>query len=89
MSFVNEIIRTTILLFYDKFLRYVTKFAAMTSGQRSKSAVHPELRYGYVPCPLYDTGKWFPFGFPSFSFSVFSFSCFACAFTGRTHVIDR
>ncbi|KAL2728562.1 hypothetical protein V1478_006194 [Vespula squamosa] len=36
---------------------YVTKFAAMTSGQRNKSVVHPEQRYGYMPCPLYDTGE--------------------------------
>lgn len=53
----STIIRTTFLLFYDKFLQYVTKFATMTSGQRSKSVVHPEQRYSYMPCPLYDTGK--------------------------------
>lgn len=52
------IIRTTFLLFYDKFLQYVTKFATMTSGQRNKSVVHPEQRYAYMPCPLYDTGEW-------------------------------
>lgn len=51
------IIRTTFLLFYDKFLQYVTKFATMTSGQRNKSVVYPEQRYGYMPCPMYDTGK--------------------------------
>ncbi|XP_006562231.1 uncharacterized protein LOC552195 isoform X3 [Apis mellifera] len=28
----------------------------MTSGQRNKSVVHPEQRYAYMPCPLYDTG---------------------------------
>ncbi|KOX78833.1 hypothetical protein WN51_08592 [Melipona quadrifasciata] len=49
------IFRTTFLLFYDKFLQYVTKFATMTSGQRNKSVVHPEQRYAYMPCPLYDT----------------------------------
>ncbi|CAD1474440.1 unnamed protein product [Heterotrigona itama] len=38
------IFRTTFLLFYDKFLQYVTKFATMTSGQRNKSVVHPEQR---------------------------------------------
>jgi len=67
----STIIRTTLLLFYDKLLQYVTKFATMTSGQRNKSVVHPEQRYAYVPCPLHDTGE-LSLVLSTFRFLIFS-----------------
>nr|KAF7421847.1 hypothetical protein H0235_009683 [Vespula pensylvanica] len=39
----------------------------MTSGQRNRSVVHPEQRYGYMPCPLYDTVGGKLCGGPSYS----------------------
>lgn len=52
------IIRTTLLFFYDEIYRYVTNFAAMTSGsQKGKNAVNSDQRYSYMACPLYDASK--------------------------------